>query len=301
MAAGTLPPVPGGESPCPACRRPSLQARAKLAIHLGDLMDVLQRGYPPPDTSISLPLEHASNNLFVCGSRCRVGSGFKLRVQDLTSLTLNLGPHTTSPLASIGLSVDYEPFYTVNVTQGSNVIPLHGSGSGGSTSTITTLTGSSESGSEAGPKTMTNQSVVRINVEGWQNNRINLETIVLNGVCADCVPFKMVCEIGAFQSRIDMLDFQGAKLVPYVPSKLAFQFIGDSLSAVRGPFGSYSAHVWRNQLMPRGAQFVGTILASGLGSGMAVLDWGVLWRRTQYQRPAGRSADCMRLQLFCSD
>ena len=171
--------------------------------------------------------------MFVCGSRCRAGSGFKLHVQDLTSLTLNLGPHTTSPLASIGLSVDYEPFYTVNVTQGSNVIPLHGSGSGGSTSTITTLTGSSESGSEAGPKTMTNQSVVRINVEGWQNNRINLETIVLNGVCADCVPFKMVCEIGAFQSRIDMLDFQGAKLVPYVPSKLAFQFIGDSLSAVR--------------------------------------------------------------------
>ena len=259
----------------------------------------IPRGYLLTVANISLLLECFSYNSLMCGSRRRTGSGFKLHVQDLTSLTLNLGPHTTSPLASIGVSVDYEPFYTVNVTQGSNVIPLHSSG--GSTSTITTLTGSSGSGSEAGPKTMTNQSVVRINVEGWQNNRINLETIVLNRVCADCVPFKMVCEIGAFQSRTDMVDFQGAKLVPYVPSKLAFQFIGDSLSAVRGPFGSYSAHVWRNQLMPRGAQFVGTILASGLGSGMAVLDWGVLWRRTQYQRPAGRSADCMRLQLFCSD
>lgn len=130
------------------------------------------------------------------------GSGFKLHVQDLASIAFNLGPHTTSPLVSIGVSVDYEPFYTVNVTQGSNVIPLHGSG--GSTVAITTLTGSWESESEAAPKTMTNKSVVRINVEGWQDNRINLEKIVLN---------------------------RGAKLLPYVPSKLAFQFIGDSLSA----------------------------------------------------------------------
>lgn len=28
------------------------------------------------------------------------------------------------------------------------------------------------------------------------------------------------------------LPFQGAKLLPFTPSKLAFQFIGDSLSAV---------------------------------------------------------------------
>ncbi|KAI1785442.1 hypothetical protein LXA43DRAFT_976224 [Ganoderma leucocontextum] len=127
-----------------------------------------------------------------------VGSGFKLHVEGLTSLTLNLGPHTTSPLASIGVSVDFEPFYTVNVTQGSNAIPLRR----GSIPTTTAPAGSSES--EVGTKKTTNRSVVRINVEGWQDNRINLETIVLN---------------------------KGSKLLSYVPSKLAFQFIGDSLSA----------------------------------------------------------------------
>ncbi|KAM5540984.1 hypothetical protein V8D89_005295 [Ganoderma adspersum] len=153
--------------------------------------------------SVDNPLIHFHGRWDASPGTWWAGSGFKLHVEDLTSLTLNLGPHTTSPLASIGVSVNFEPFYTVNVSQGSNVIPLHGSG--GSTSTITTLTGSSESGSEAaGPKTMTNEGIVRINVEGWQDNRINLETIVLN---------------------------RGAKLLPYVPSKLAFQFIGDSLSA----------------------------------------------------------------------
>ncbi|RDX49730.1 SGNH hydrolase [Lentinus brumalis] len=114
------------------------------------------------------------------------GSGFKLHVEDLSSLKLNLGRHTTSPLASVGVSVDYEPFYTVNVTEGSNEIPLSAS----------TLAGKRS----RKPRS----SVVRINVEGWQNNRINLESIVLN---------------------------KGANLLSYTPSKLAFQFIGDSLSA----------------------------------------------------------------------
>ncbi|KAI0772377.1 SGNH hydrolase [Trametes elegans] len=107
-------------------------------------------------------------------------SGFKLHVQDLSTLTLNLGPHTTTPLASVGVSVGHEPFYTVNVSAGANVIPLKKLEGEASTTTV------------------------RINVEGWQNNRINLESIALN---------------------------EGAKLLPYVPSKLAFQFIGDSLSA----------------------------------------------------------------------
>ncbi|KAJ6626030.1 SGNH hydrolase-type esterase domain-containing protein [Mycena sp. CBHHK59/15] len=47
-------------------------------------------------------------------------------------------------------------------------------------------------------------TVVRVNVEGWQDNRMNLESIVLN---------------------------EGASLLPYTPARLAFQFIGDSLSA----------------------------------------------------------------------
>ncbi|KAL6302599.1 SGNH hydrolase-type esterase domain-containing protein [Sparassis latifolia] len=106
------------------------------------------------------------------------GSGFKLHAAGLTSLTLNLGALTTSPLVSAGVSVNYGPFATVNVSEGSNQIPLN-------------LTG---------PTT----SVVRINAEGWQDNRINLQSTVLN---------------------------EGAKLLPYQSSNLVFQFIGDSLSA----------------------------------------------------------------------
>jgi len=115
------------------------------------------------------------------------GSGFKLAVENLSSLALNLGPHTTSPLTSLGISVNFEPFRTVNVSQGRNEIPL-------STTTSPESTLDINQGS----------SVVRVNVEGWQNNRMNLETIELNA---------------------------GARLVPFKPQRLAFQFIGDSLSA----------------------------------------------------------------------
>ncbi|KAI0369516.1 SGNH hydrolase [Pilatotrama ljubarskyi] len=114
------------------------------------------------------------------------GSGFKLHIQDLRALTLKLGQYTTTPLASIGVSVDYQPFFTVNVSAGANAIPLTGSSGMKRSSDVKKAT------------------VVRINVEGWQNNRVNLENIVLN---------------------------KGARLLPYTPSKLAFQFIGDSLSA----------------------------------------------------------------------
>ncbi|KAJ7369084.1 SGNH hydrolase-type esterase domain-containing protein [Mycena albidolilacea] len=111
------------------------------------------------------------------------GSGFKLNVKNLESLTLNLGPHTTAPFASIGVSLDYGEFITANISQGSNPIPI--------------LVSSNE-------RPDTHTTVVRVNVEGWQNNRINLESVTLN---------------------------PGASLVPYIPSKLAFQFVGDSLSA----------------------------------------------------------------------
>ena len=56
--------------------------------------------------------------------------------------------------------MDYEPFYTVNVTEGANDIPI----------------------TAASAQTNTSKRVVRINVEGWQNNRIKLQTIVLNEV-----------------------------------------------------------------------------------------------------------------------
>ena len=64
------------------------------------------------------------------------------------------------PLTSIGVSVNYDAFTTVNVSAGSNVIPLASSAN----------------------KRNSETTVVRINVEGWQNNRMNLESIVLNEV-----------------------------------------------------------------------------------------------------------------------
>nr|GAT46219.1 predicted protein [Mycena chlorophos] len=112
-------------------------------------------------------------------------SGFKINVRNLRSLALNLGNHTTQPLASAGVSFAYGAFNTVNVSAGLNAIPLDELGL--------------EDGAHGEATT-----VVRINVEGWQNNRINLESIVLN---------------------------EDAELVPYIPSDLVFQFIGDSLSA----------------------------------------------------------------------
>ncbi|KAF4568574.1 hypothetical protein EYR36_010586 [Pleurotus pulmonarius] len=110
------------------------------------------------------------------------GSGLKLHVQNAKTMKIQLGPLTTSPFAAVGVSVDYEPFFTVNASAGWNDIPL-----------------------PASPRFNRGaESVIRVNVEGWQNNRINLETIVFN---------------------------RGAKLLPYKPSRLSFQFIGDSLSA----------------------------------------------------------------------
>ncbi|CAE6462273.1 unnamed protein product [Rhizoctonia solani] len=52
------------------------------------------------------------------------GSGFKLVASGLTSLTLHLGNHTTAPIAAAAVSVDYGDFTTVNVTAGTNVIPI---------------------------------------------------------------------------------------------------------------------------------------------------------------------------------
>ena len=77
-------------------------------------------------------------------------------------MTLNLGEHTTAPLTSIGVSLNFEPFFTVNVSEGANVILLN------SLESSTSVKGQS--------------TVVRITTEGWQNNRINLESIELNSV-----------------------------------------------------------------------------------------------------------------------
>ncbi|CAK5282002.1 unnamed protein product [Mycena citricolor] len=89
------------------------------------------------------------------------GSGFKLHVANLQSLALSLGPHTTQPNAAVGVSVDYGAFITANVSAGVNQIPLPPSALG---------------------KKKSEATVVRVNVEGWQANRINLEEIILNEV-----------------------------------------------------------------------------------------------------------------------
>ncbi|KAJ7208929.1 hypothetical protein GGX14DRAFT_566627 [Mycena pura] len=107
------------------------------------------------------------------------GSGFKINVRDLSSMTLNLGPNTTAPLVTLGVSVDHQPFFSMNATADANVIPVSLRKSRGAT------------------------TVVRINAEMYFNSQMNLESIDLNS---------------------------GAQLVPYIPSKLAFEFIGDSLS-----------------------------------------------------------------------
>ncbi|KAL0564459.1 hypothetical protein V5O48_017587 [Marasmius crinis-equi] len=115
------------------------------------------------------------------------GSGFNINVQNLKFLQLELGPHTTQPFLALGVIFDDGPTNTVNVSQGVNeiAIPLPAEGK--------------RDGLGEGKRT-----VVKFDVEGWQNNRMNLESVILNG---------------------------DATLHPYEPSNLAFQFIGDSLSS----------------------------------------------------------------------
>ncbi|KAJ7627220.1 hypothetical protein FB45DRAFT_991278 [Roridomyces roridus] len=112
------------------------------------------------------------------------GSGFKLNVANLTSLTINLGPNTTLPSVALGVSIAYQPFFSFDAVPGANVIPLPAPA---------TLNSNEANGT----------TVVRINAEMYFSSQMNLESIVLN---------------------------EGAHLVPYVPSAIAFEFIGDSFS-----------------------------------------------------------------------
>lgn len=107
----------------------------------------------------------------------------------LTLDSPQLGEHTTQPTVAVGISIDYAPFFSVQLAAGENEIALPKDDAGGVLSIF-----------------KKSSSVIRVNVEGWQNNRLHLVSIVLN---------------------------PGAKLLRYKPSKLAFQFIGDSLTAVR--------------------------------------------------------------------
>ncbi|KAK7026419.1 hypothetical protein VNI00_015654 [Paramarasmius palmivorus] len=92
------------------------------------------------------------------------GSGLKLNIENLKSLSLELGPRTSAP-APLGVSIDYQDFFTVNATQGITEIPL--------------------SSDSLKPKKST---VVRLNVEGWQSNQIDLQNIIVNSVYGFLIP-----------------------------------------------------------------------------------------------------------------
>ncbi|KZT61386.1 hypothetical protein CALCODRAFT_491191 [Calocera cornea HHB12733] len=89
------------------------------------------------------------------------GTGFKLVAKNLKEMTVYLGALTSQP-ASVGVSVNYGAWQTVNLTAGANAVPLDGLNS----SPLST-------------------NVIRVANEGWQNNNIQLEAVEING---DAVP-----------------------------------------------------------------------------------------------------------------
>ncbi|KAG2005506.1 hypothetical protein CC2G_001907 [Coprinopsis cinerea AmutBmut pab1-1] len=111
------------------------------------------------------------------------GTGFKVNIQNLRRLSINLGTNSSWPSAPTAISFDNGKFETVELASGTNhiAIPEH------------------IAKAERGKTTL-----LRVNVQGWQQNRIQFQSLDLN---------------------ID------ARLEPYKPAKRAFQFIGDSLSA----------------------------------------------------------------------
>lgn len=135
----------------------------------------------------------------------RPGTGFTLYVENLSSLSLYLGPNTTSPTVNAGLSVNYEDFTTIVLKNGTNVIPL------GLNST-------------SGYHSTKSHSVIRIHsrVGHFQHScRVYLSDIYYP---QDSAGNNIYLEKIAINSD--------ARLLPYTPSKLNFQFIGDSLSSV---------------------------------------------------------------------
>lgn len=111
------------------------------------------------------------------------GTGFKLNIVTLHNLYINLGEHTTQPSAAVAVSIDGGPYFSVNFTEFSNTVPL---------------------GDSILKKDTKAATLVEINVQGWQNNRIEFKSVSVN---AD------------------------ASFIPYKPKGRVFQSVGDSLSA----------------------------------------------------------------------
>jgi hypothetical protein len=91
----------------------------------------------------------------------RAGTGFKLNVVNLRHLEVNLGEYTTQPFAATAISIDGGAYFTANFSTGSNVVPL------------------SDAVLKKENKATT---LVEINVQGWQNNRIQFRNITVNSV-----------------------------------------------------------------------------------------------------------------------
>ncbi|KAF7335239.1 SGNH-hydro domain-containing protein [Mycena sanguinolenta] len=135
------------------------------------------------------------------------GSGLKLNVKNFESLTLNLGPHTTTPLTSVGVSFDYGEFITANISEGPNPIPIPES---------------------FNKSPGTDNTVVRINVEGWQNNRMNLESITLNPEC-------FVSSIYSFKSGVP-IHWRLSVSCKLLHAMFSTIFVQCSISRVQGQF-----------------------------------------------------------------
>ncbi|KAF9528694.1 SGNH hydrolase-type esterase domain-containing protein [Crepidotus variabilis] len=113
------------------------------------------------------------------------GSGLKLHVANLQTLSINLGEATSAPVAPLGVSVGSGPFFTYNATAGENLIDL-------------------------GDIQKTTSTIVRINVQGHSNNHIVLESITLN-LGATLLPYKPQSKI-TFQFIGD--SFSSGYLLP---------------------------------------------------------------------------------------
>ena len=132
----------------------------------------------------------------------RMGTGLKLHVSGLTRLSLHLGERS-SIMIFAGVLLDYGEVSNVLLKPGRNEIDL--------TKLI-----------PAGA-TLPSRTLVQINVQDVRLNRLHLEKIEMNSVSPT---FSLCTYIPETPHK------QGAKLLPYQPQELVFQFIGDSLTTV---------------------------------------------------------------------
>jgi len=85
----------------------------------------------------------------------KAGSGFKLDPKNLTSLSINPEPLTSSPVGPIEISIDDVKSLNYNAFAGTNAIPLN-------------------------DPSKLSSTTIRISVQGHASDRIILDSLVLN-------------------------------------------------------------------------------------------------------------------------